>query len=151
MVKQDLVAAVAQQVYKDPALPVEVRAKLGREVALAHVEAFMACVERAMLADEPVHLRGFGSFQVVMRKGKTVRTGPGLTGTATIPARKVVVFKPSDKMTERLRGDNASRRGTVVNAAADGADDADSSLATARGGRTEGRLETMEGRESVGR
>jgi len=67
------------------------------------IDAVLASITEALLKGEKVDLRGFGSFQVSVKKerqGRNPRTGE----TMTIAARKVAVFKPSKELSGRLNG-----------------------------------------------
>ena len=70
------------------------------EVKLA-LEAILALITRALLADEKVKIRGFGTFEVKERAGRMVRdfrTGKKRKGK---PYR-TVVFRPSRGLTKAL-------------------------------------------------
>ncbi len=57
------------------------------------VEAFMTTVKGAMVKNENVYLRGFGSFIIKERAQKTARNISQKT-TIVIPAHKIPAFKP---------------------------------------------------------
>lgn len=60
----------------------------------AVIEAAMSEVKDSLMKDEPVYLRGFGSFIIKERKAKTARNITKQT-TMVIPAHKIPAFKPS--------------------------------------------------------
>jgi len=60
----------------------------------AVVESFMDTVKDAVSKEEPVYLRGFGSFIVKHRAEKTARNITKNT-TLTIPAHNIPAFKPA--------------------------------------------------------
>jgi nucleoid DNA-binding protein len=65
------------------------------------LNALIAAVGEALDRGEKVDLRGFGSFQVSRKKerqGRNPRTGE----TITILAKKVVAFKPSKELADRV-------------------------------------------------
>ena len=55
------------------------------------VEAFMESVKDSLAKEEPVYLRGFGSFIVKHRAEKAARKNT----TMTIPAHNIPAFKPA--------------------------------------------------------
>jgi len=60
----------------------------------AVVESFMDTVKDSVSKEEPVYLRGFGSFIVKHRAEKTARNITKNT-TLTIPAHNIPAFKPA--------------------------------------------------------
>ena len=66
------------------------------------LKAFIEAIEDALMKGERIALPGFGIFQVKERserKGRNPRTGEVIT----IPARKVVVFKPAKQLREKIK------------------------------------------------
>lgn len=69
---------------------------------LAIVEAFMDTVKDSVAANNPVYLRGFGSFIVKRRAQKVARNI--LKDTAiTIPEHNIPAFKPSKSFAALLK------------------------------------------------
>ena len=62
------------------------------------VEAFMESVKDSLAKEEPVYLRGFGSFIVKHRAEKAARNITKNT-TMTIPAHNIPAFKPAKTFT----------------------------------------------------
>ncbi len=90
MTKAELVARMAEM------------AGVSKKQADRCLKAFIEAVEDALAKGERVALPGFGIFQVkerAERKGRNPRTGEIIT----IPARKVVVFKPAKQLKERVK------------------------------------------------
>ena len=58
------------------------------------IESFMECVKDSILKNEPVYLRGFGSFIIKHRAQKAARNITRKT-TMTIPAHDIPAFKPA--------------------------------------------------------
>ncbi|MBQ9477649.1 MAG: integration host factor subunit beta [Bacteroidales bacterium] len=58
------------------------------------VEAFMESVKNSLIENEPVYLRGFGSFIIKHRAQKAARNITKKT-TMTIPAHNIPAFKPA--------------------------------------------------------
>ena len=58
------------------------------------VEAFMESVKGSVINNEPVYLRGFGSFIIKHRAQKAARNITKKT-TMTIPAHNIPAFKPA--------------------------------------------------------
>jgi DNA-binding protein HU-beta len=69
------------------------KTNLDKSTVQAVVEKFMDTVKMSLSNDEPVYLRGFGSFIIKERAQKTARNISKGT-TITIPAHKIPAFKP---------------------------------------------------------
>ena len=82
MTKADLVAEIANKTGVD------------RAATQVVVETFMMTVKNALLKQQNVYLRGFGSFIIKERAKKTGRNISKNT-TIVIPAHKVPAFKPA--------------------------------------------------------
>ncbi|NVM57162.1 MAG: integration host factor subunit alpha [Desulfobacterales bacterium] len=76
-----------------------------RETA-AIVDTAFELVKRALASGEPVMISAFGKFSVRERKARKGRN-PQTRETITLPARKVVTFKVSRVLKERI---NAAHR-----------------------------------------
>ena len=74
----------------------EIAKKTGVEkaVVLSTVETFMEVVKDSLANQEPVYLRGFGSFIIKHRAVKTARD-IHKEKTITIPAHDIPAFKPA--------------------------------------------------------
>jgi len=82
MTKQELAKEIALQTGVDQA------------TSLACVEGFMAVVKNSLEKNEPVFLRGFGSFILKKRAQKTARNISKNT-TIIIPEHNIPSFKPA--------------------------------------------------------
>ena len=82
MTKADLVSNIAKQTGAEKVLVQEI------------VEAFMENVKGSLIENEPVYLRGFGSFIIKQRAQKVARNISKGT-TLTIPAHNIPAFKPA--------------------------------------------------------
>lgn len=72
-----------------------------RVAARKALNAILSSMVSSMEGGEKVTIIGFGSFRVVSkaaRKGRNPQTGQEMT----IPSRRVVRFKPSKKLTEKV-------------------------------------------------
>lgn len=90
MTKADLVSAVAMQTGVD------------KSTTQAILDAAMRDVKNAVANDEPVFLRGFGTFSNKLRAQKLARNIARNT-SVLVPAHKVVTFKPSPEFTNALK------------------------------------------------
>ena len=66
------------------------------------LNAFLSSVQDALLAEGRLNLSGFGSFVVEKRqerKGRNPRTGDAIT----IPASKVVKFRPGKNLKDSIK------------------------------------------------
>ncbi|MFR9651553.1 MAG: HU family DNA-binding protein [Rikenellaceae bacterium] len=66
------------------------------------VEAFMEGVRDSVAANNPVYLRGFGSFIIKKRAQKVARNISKET-SITIPEHNIPAFKPSKSFTAMLK------------------------------------------------
>lgn len=82
MNKTDFIAEVAQ------------KADMTKAQALKAVNAFTEVIAEQMRADEKVTILGFGTFSVATRSERKGVNPRDPKKTITIPARKVVKFKP---------------------------------------------------------
>lgn len=89
MTKQELVRAIAKKTGID------------QPTVLTTVEAMMDCVKDSLAEEEPVYLRGFGSFICKRRAEKTARNISKNT-TIIIPEHNIPAFKPCKEFMERL-------------------------------------------------
>jgi DNA-binding protein HU-beta len=90
MTKADLVAKVAGD------------SKITKAQAEKAVDGFVTAVSAALADGEKVTLVGFGTFSVgtrSAREGRNPRTGDKIT----IPASKVVKFKPGKSLSEKVK------------------------------------------------
>lgn len=90
MTKADLVNSVALQTGVD------------KTTIQAIIDAAMRNVKNAVANDDPVFLRGFGTFNNRFRAQKLARNIARNT-SVMVPAHKVVVFKPSPEFTNALK------------------------------------------------
>ena len=68
------------------------------------VEAFMESVKDSLAKEEPVYLRGFGSFIVKHRAEKTARNISENT-TIVIAAHDFPSFKPAKSFVSKMKGE----------------------------------------------
>ena len=82
----------------------EIAKKTGAEKVLVQqiVEAFMENVKGSLIENEPVYLRGFGSFIIKERAQKVARNISKGT-TITIPAHNIPAFKPAKSFASKVK------------------------------------------------
>ena len=85
MNKTELVQAIAE------------KANLTKVQAKAALDATIGSIEGALKKGDKVALIGFGTFQVI-KKDKRQGINPATKAKITIPARKVVKFKPGAEL-----------------------------------------------------
>ena len=66
------------------------------------VEAFMESVKGSIKRNDPVYIRGFGSFIIKHRAEKAARNITKNT-TLTIPAHDILAFKPAKSFVNSLK------------------------------------------------
>ena len=77
--------------------------KMTKAQACEAVETFLRIIKSSLEGNEDVLLSGFGKFSVndkSSRKGRNPQTGESLM----LDARRVITFKPSDKLREKVNG-----------------------------------------------
>ena len=92
MNKQELIDAVASEVG------------IAKSAAAETIDAFLATVTNAVVKGDPVQLIGFGSFSTgarAARAGRNPKTGKEVP----ISPRRVMVFKPSAILKQRINGE----------------------------------------------
>ncbi len=90
MTKADIVNNIAKQTGAEKVLVQEI------------VEAFMENVKGSLIENEPVYLRGFGSFIIKERAQKVARNISRGT-TITIPAHNIPAFKPAKSFASKVK------------------------------------------------
>jgi len=71
--------------------------------ALDFVEEVLSEISRALADGEPVKLTGFGTFSV-QKKEERMGRNPKTNEPAVIAARKIVSFKPSGYLKDKING-----------------------------------------------
>lgn len=74
---------------------------IDRKDVMAVVESLMAEVKNALEREEPVYLRGFGSFIIKHRAEKTARNITQNT-TLIVPAHNIPAFKPAKEFIKEV-------------------------------------------------
>lgn len=69
------------------------KASLTKVQAKAALDATLESISQALANDDKIQLIGFGTFAVIEKPERTGRN-PRTKETITIPARKVIKFKP---------------------------------------------------------
>ncbi len=90
MNKLDLVGEVALKTH------------LSKKVAESAVEAVFELVEKSLIKGVPVKVSNFGTFEIRHRKAR-VGVKPRTKNKIKIPATKVVAFKPSKSLKEKVK------------------------------------------------
>ncbi|MFC1607728.1 HU family DNA-binding protein [Candidatus Latescibacterota bacterium] len=90
MTKADVIARIASQTG------------MTKTDVRAVVEGFLDSVKYALAKDDPLEIRGFGTFYCVERAPRTARN-PRTGEEVKIPARKQPVFKPSREMKKQVK------------------------------------------------
>lgn len=78
------------------------RTGLDKSDALACLEGFMAVVKDSLINNEPVYLRGFGSFIIKKRATKSARDILKNT-TITVPEHNIPSFKAAKSFANAVR------------------------------------------------
>ncbi len=83
--------------------------RIAQKLRLPHRDAdavltiVLRSLEEAILDDRKIVLKGFGTFECRVRKGREYKHP--LTGEQIpVPDKMGLIFKPSDALTERVRG-----------------------------------------------
>jgi DNA-binding protein HU-beta len=88
------------------------KAELINEIAIATgydkttisnvVESYMSSVKKSLINGENVYLRGFGTFQIKVRKAKIARNILAST-SVPVPAHRIANFKPCKEFANEMR------------------------------------------------
>lgn len=90
MTKNELAAQLAEQ------------KGLNKSTAIKSVEGLMEIMADAFVRKEDIFLRGFGTFKIIKRKGKTGRD-ISRGEPITIPAHHAVVFIPCETLKKKVK------------------------------------------------
>ncbi|MCF0198299.1 MAG: integration host factor subunit beta [Bacteroidaceae bacterium] len=90
MTKQELVKEIAKKTGVD------------QPTVMTCVEGLMATIKQSLIAEEPVFLRGFGSFVLKKRAEKTARN-ISKNVTIVIPEHYIPSFKPCKEFMEAVK------------------------------------------------
>lgn len=77
---------------------------LDKDAVLVVLEQFMDTVKDSLVNEEPVYLRGFGSFIIKERATKTARNISKDTAII-IPAHNIPAFKPAKTFVAQVSGE----------------------------------------------
>jgi len=91
MTKADVIARIASQTG------------LTKTDVRAVVEGFLDSVKYALKKNDPLEIRGFGTFYIISRAPRTARN-PRTGDEVKIPTRRMPVFKPSREMKKDIFG-----------------------------------------------
>ena len=97
MTKNDLVSVISEQ------------ADLSKTEASEVLEELLGIIKATLESDEEVKVAGFGKFEVkekADRRGRNPHTGEEIT----IESRKVVTFKPSALLRDRMNGEQLATK-----------------------------------------
>jgi integration host factor subunit alpha len=92
MTKADLVSAICEQ------------ANMTKQDASETFKELLGIIKDTLESEEEVKIAGFGKFEVKKkqeRRGRNPQTGEGIT----IDPRKIVTFKPSGMLKNRMNGE----------------------------------------------
>ena len=92
MTKADLVSAICEQT------------NLSKSDASDVLEELLGIIKATLESEEDVKVSGFGKFEVKSkseRRGRNPQTGEDIT----IDSRKIVTFKPSAMLKDRMNGE----------------------------------------------
>ena len=88
-------AEVIEQIYKN--------SNLSKKDIIAVTDAFLSILKNSLLEKKSIELRGFGSFNIVYRKGRENARNP-LTGEkVSVPDHHTVKFRPGREIKEALK------------------------------------------------
>lgn len=90
MNKSELISSMAEQTG------------LSKTDARKALDAFMNCVENALINGDKVSLVGFGTFSTI-DKNERKGINPATKAEILIPAKKAVKFKPGADLSEKIK------------------------------------------------
>ena len=77
------------------------RHSMTTEEAKRIIELVQTITEEAMERGEEVRISGFGIFRIIDRAARTAHN-PATGAPVEVPRRKVIIFKPSSKLKEKI-------------------------------------------------
>ncbi len=86
------------------------KSELTKKDAELALNAFMACVEEALVAGEKVQLVGFGSFETRSRAEREGRNPKDPSKTIKIKASKAPVFKAGKGLKEKVNAKKSGKK-----------------------------------------
>jgi len=90
MTKADLVDEIAE------------RTGLTKKDVAETVDEFLRAIERALIANKHIEIRGFGTFKVRVRKSRVARNPKNPSQPVHVPQRLVPVFKVSKQLKDKV-------------------------------------------------
>ena len=87
------------------------RSKTTKTETTAMLNGLLEVIQETMASGNDVQLVGFGTFSVTERAGREGRN-PAIGETITIPAKKVVKFKPGKALSDAAATNAAKSAGT---------------------------------------
>lgn len=90
MTKADLVDEIAE------------RTGLTKKDVAETVDEFLHAIERALVAEKHIEIRGFGTFKVRIRKARVARNPKNPSQPVHVPQRMVPVFKVSKQLKDKV-------------------------------------------------
>ncbi len=74
------------------------KTKVNRKDIHAIIDSFLDEVKNSLIADKVVELRGFGTFEVRTRKGRSRARNPRTGETVSVQDHGVAVFRPGKEL-----------------------------------------------------
>lgn len=74
-----------------------------RFMLLQAMDGIFGSIKNGLLQERTVELRGFGTFEVKLRKGKEKARNPKTGEIVSVPSHKVAVFRPGSDLKEQLK------------------------------------------------
>lgn len=74
------------------------RTKVSRKDIHLVLDAFLDDVKKALISDQVVELRGFGTFEVRTRKGRSRARNPRTGESVSVSDHGVAVFRPGKEL-----------------------------------------------------
>lgn len=74
------------------------RTKVSRKEIHLVLDAFLEDVKKALISDQVVELRGFGTFEVRTRKGRSRARNPRTGESVSVSDHGVAVFRPGKEL-----------------------------------------------------
>ncbi|MCQ2398392.1 MAG: integration host factor subunit beta [Sphaerochaetaceae bacterium] len=78
------------------------RLNLGRPDIHSVIDAVFDEIKEALLREEVIELRGFGTFEVKTRKGRAKARNPKTGEIVSVGAHGVAVFRPGKELKEQI-------------------------------------------------
>ncbi|MDR2136103.1 MAG: integration host factor subunit beta [Treponema sp.] len=78
------------------------KAGISRKLAQAVVDSFIDEIKKALVRNSSIELRGFGTFEVKIRKGRSKARNPKTGEEVAVTSHGIAVFRPGQELKQAV-------------------------------------------------